>query len=382
MDRIINRIVRLIRRGYSRGMIISEMLDDIDIFSKEKLFEIAKCRIRGKRKFGKLAEKLFFDEDGLRYSTPPEVAMYRAKRLRYETIADVSCGVGIQAIYFAMESERVIAVEKDPVRLKLAQFNAEAFGLDNIEFINGDATSKDVAESVKADVVFSDPSRKPEEPVRYLDTLNPSPIQIYEMYSRITNRIAFELPPQMSKENIVLDGEKEYISLNFRLNRLALYMGDLKSCDTSAVSIPSEEKVTDRDKRVEIKKETRPLLYLYEVDPALHKAELLKNLMGKLEFDGHALMVSRRRTLLTSDEVYESAFLRRYNILATCKFDVQSIKSTLKKLDVSKVTLRIDIDPKEYWSLRNEIERDLVGEKKIHLFRMGDRALIAERESS
>ncbi|RLF56853.1 MAG: SAM-dependent methyltransferase, partial [Thermoplasmata archaeon] len=54
----------------------------------------------------------------------------------------------------------------------------------------------------------------------------------------------------------------------------------------------------------------------------------------------------------------------------------------LKKLDVGKVTLRIDIDPKEYWSLRNEIERDLMGEKKIHLFRMEDRALIAERESS
>jgi len=382
MDRIINGIVRLIRKGYSRGMIVSEMIDDIDIFSKEKLFEIAKCRIRGKRKFGKLAEKLFFDEDGLRYSTPPEVAMYRAKRLRYETIADVSCGVGIQAIYFAMESERVIAVEKDPVRLKLAQFNAEVFGLDNIEFINGDATSKEVAESVKADVVFSDPSRKPEELVRYLDTLNPSPIKIYEIYSRMTSRIAFELPPQISKENIILDGEKEYTSLDFRLNRLALYMGELKSCDTSAVSIPSEEKVTDRDKRVEIRKGGRPLLYLYEVDPTLHKAELLENLMGKLEFDGHALMVSRRRTLLTSDEVYESAFLRRYNILATCKFDVQSIKSTLRKLDVGKVTLRMDIDPGEYWSLRNEIEKDLAGERKIHLFRMEDKALIAERESS
>ena len=378
MNSIINEVVRLIRKGYSRGKIISEMIEDTEIFTKEKLFEIAKCRIKAKKKFGELADKLFFDEEGLRYSTPPEVAEYRAKRLKSEVIADVSCGVGIQAIYFAMVGERVIAVEKDPVRLELAKLNAESIGVENIDFIYGDATSKKIVNRIKADTVFSDPARKPEEPIRTLKTLEPSPIKIYKIYRKVTDRIAFELPPQISREKITIDGEKEYTSLDFRLNRLALYTGALKSCEISAISLPSKERVTDDDEKIGLEVRETPLRYIYEVDPTIVKANLLENLAGAIKFDGYLLMEGKRRTLLTSKKEYDSSFFRRYNLLDFCKFDLSEIKASLRDLGAGKVTLRLEIDPKEYWIFRKDIEKGLHGSRKVMLFRVGDLAIIAE----
>ena len=378
MNSIINEVVRLIRKGYSRGKIISEMVEDTEIFTKEKLFEIAKCRIKAKKKFGDLANKLFFDEEGLRYSTPPEVAEYRAERLRSGVIADVSCGVGIQAIYFAMVSERVIAIEKDPVRIELAKLNAESLGVENIDFIYGDATSKKIIDRIKADTVFSDPARRPEEQIRTLETLEPSPIKIYKIYREVTDRIAFELPPQISKENITIDGEKEYTSLDFRLNRLALYTGALKSCEISAISLPSKERVTDNDEKINLEVRETPLRYIYEVDPTIVKANLLENLAGKIEFDGYLLMEGKRRTLLTSKKEYDSSFFRCYNLLDFCKFDLSEIKDSLRDLDAGKVTLRLEIDPKEYWGFRKEIEKGLSGDRKVSLFRIGDYAMIVE----
>lgn len=378
MNSIIERIVNLIRKGYSRGKIVSEMIEDVDIFSREMLFEIAKCRIEAKEKFGELSSKLFFDEDGLRYSTPPIVAGYRAKRLMSDTVADVSCGVGIQALYFAMKSERVIAVEKNLIRIELAKLNAKSLGIENIDFIHGDATSRGVVDKIRADIIFSDPSRRPMEMARKLETLEPSPLKIYKIYRKISDKIAFELPPQISKENIVIDGEKEYTSLNFRLNRLALYTGSLKSYDTSAISLPSEERLTDKDAEKDMEEGETPLRYLYEVDPTVVKAGLLRKLAGRIDFEGFLLSNDKRRTLLTSTEMYKSSFLRCYNVLYFSRFNLSNIISCLKDMDVGKVTLRMEIDSKKYWKVRKEIERDLTGDRRVTLFKIGDLAVIAE----
>ena len=382
IERIIERIVNLIRRGYSRGKILSEMVEDTSIFSREKLFEMARCRMRSREKFGELGERLFLDEESLRYSTPPLIADYRARRLEGDIIADISCGAGIQAIYFAMRSGKVIAVERDPVKLELAKLNARLLNIENMEFIQGDALSREVYGRIKADIVFSDPSRKPEERIRTMDGLEPPPLKVYDIYRKVTDKIAFELPPQIRKENVLIDGEREYTSLDFKLNRLALYTGPLKRCDVSAISLPREERVTSNDPRRKVGLAEQPLDYLYEVDPTIVKADLLENLAGKIDFDGFLLMMGKRRTLLTSSEWFESSFLRGYHFLTSCKFSVEEIRKELLDVDAGKVMLRFSIDPKDYWRFRKRLEEGLSGSKKVELFRVGERAILAERVNS
>ncbi len=377
INREVNRIVNLIRKGYNRKIILDEIKEIY--FDRNKLFEIAKSRIRAREKFGDLADKLFFDEEGLRYATSPDIATYRADRLKEcKTIADVSCGVAIQAIYFSYICDKIICVEKDRNRAKMAELNFASMGRDNIEVILGDSLNDNVFMKINADCIFSDPARKPEETIRKLETLEPSPIEIYSKYKIKTNNIAVEVPPRIERNRIRIDGELEYTSMNFRLNRVALYTGDLAIYDISAVTLPSKERITNYDESLDLVRNHRTKGYIYEVDPTIIQAGLLNNLAGKVGFDGFLIQRSKRRTLLSSSSLYKSAFLRAYAINGTSPFNIYSMRELLRELGAEKVTLRFAIDASEYWSFRRKLEHDLSGDKHIYLFRIGDKAVMAE----
>uniref|UniRef100_A0A8C9L6A8 Trimethylguanosine synthase n=1 Tax=Pavo cristatus TaxID=9049 RepID=A0A8C9L6A8_PAVCR len=92
--------------------------------------------------------------------TPEKIAEHIAVRVAQSfncnTIVDAFCGVGGNAIQFALTSKRVIAVDIDPEKLSLARSNAEVYGVANqIEFVCGDFMV--LAADLKADVVFLSP---------------------------------------------------------------------------------------------------------------------------------------------------------------------------------------------------------------------------------
>ncbi len=370
-----------IKKGYSKERILRELkrfkrkLKLKNSLKEEDIFEIARNRIKAKEKFGEIATKLFFDENGLRYSTPPPVAEYRAKRLKTNSIADVSCGVGAQLIYFAKESEKAIGVELDWRRAYLARLNLMAMGED-AEIIVGDALSEEISKQIDADIVFSDPSRPPQENVRSLENLKPPPEKVVERYSKITSRIAFELPPQLPPERIPIEGEKEYTSLNFRLNRLALYCDELAECEVSAISIPSLERVTNEIE--EIQPEPNGIKdLLHEVDFTIIKARLLSNLLGKLDLHAGIVIDDGKRVVLSSNSRTPSSFLRDYLVEEICSFNFSEINRRLMKLKAGKVTLRFSLSPSDYWEVRNKLESGLNGEEWFYLFKKEDKAIIA-----
>lgn len=378
-ESLIKKVTQLIRKGYSKEKILRKLKTKKKLLlSPEDIYEVARNRIKAKEKFGELADKLFFDEIGLRYSTPRLIARYRAERLKCDTIADISCGIGAQLISFAEVCEKVYGVEIDRKRALFARLNTEVMKLKNVEIIEGDALSEEVAEKVRnAEIIFSDPSRPPEEKIRTLDNLEPNPYKVIEKYR--SYEIAFELPPQLPPSRVDIEGEKEYTSLNFRLNRLALYTGELASCNRSAISIPSLEKVTDEDEELEPVRTEKVESYIYEVDSAILKAELLPNLLGKLKFHAYILHEEKRRTLLTSDAEISSEFLRKYEVLCVTEFSKHSMIGALRDADAGKVTLKFSIHPSDYWSVRRGLESELHGEKWVFLFRAGENAIIASR---
>lgn len=121
--------------------------------------------------------------------TPEKVAAHAAERCRCDLIVDGFCGVGGNAIQFAMTCSKgnvmkgfelnlmkgcfalnvncnfhflsniiltVIAIDIDPKKIEMAKHNAGIYGVaDRIEFIVGDFFQ--LAESLKADVVFLSP---------------------------------------------------------------------------------------------------------------------------------------------------------------------------------------------------------------------------------
>jgi hypothetical protein len=380
----VEKAVKLIKKGIQRDAVLKR-IRGYPPLTKDDIFEIAKTKIKAREKFGELAERLFFDEEGLRYATPEVVARYRAERLKCGIIADVSCGAGAQLVFFGLHCEKAYGVEIDRKRAFLAMLNAKQLGLDNVEIIVGDALDDATIRKISdAEIIFSDPARPPNEKVRTMENLFPNPLKVYEKYIKVTPEMAFELPPQMPPERVKqsLSGEKEYVSLNFKLNRLALYTGELAEHDVSAVSLPSGEKVTSEDERVKLEKgepELKDLKsFIYEVDYTVVKASLLENLAGKLGFNGIIVEQDNRRVLLSSDQEYSSHFLRRYDVLDVVPFTTFQINRKLKELGAKKVTLRFSLSPKEYWEVRKKMEEGLEGERWLYLFRIGDKGVIAE----
>lgn len=345
-----------------------ELFSRLIIVSRKKIFD----------------KRMKADNDGIRFATPEVVAKYRAKRLKCKTIADISCGIGGQTIFFAKECEKVYAIEIDPKKIEYAERNCERYGLDNVEFICGDALSEDVIDQIpKLDVLFSDPARPPSEDERRLSSLQPGIPKVLEAYSKITNNFAFEAPPQLTPERIQFDCEKEYLSLDGQLNRLNLYFGDIKTCDRSAVALPAEARIDSEHKRSELSITNKIQAYACEPEPSVIKAELLPELANALiennTTDVQLFEIDQKRSLFTSEEPLDHPLAKNnYEIKYVTEMDAKIINSLLKKDSVGTVILRAGIKPEKYWDIRKEVENGLTGNRTVHLFAKGGKAIICK----
>lgn len=331
------------------------------------------------------------DPNGIRFATPEPVARYRASRLKCKTIADISCGIGGQTIYFAKTCDHVYAVDIDSEKLKYAKKNCARHGITNVTFICGDALNPNVISQIpKVDVVFSDPARPPEEERRETNSLRPGIPEVMKAYEDKTTNFAFEAPPQIPPKRIDFNCEKEYISLNGKLNRLTLYFGELKRFDRIALSLPSANALVSAPEAANVP----PLImtdkisyHAFEPDPAVMAADLLPELaLDMFMTSGGYFKIFRpdsKRILLTSELISVHPLIKNnYIVLRTMPIEtdeqIEDVSSYLKKIDAGSVVLRGSVDPENYWPFRNRLETELTGKKKIHLYIRQKEAILCE----
>ncbi|MEZ5334889.1 MAG: methyltransferase domain-containing protein [Methanolobus sp.] len=327
--------------------------------------------------------KMTSDRDGIRFATPEPVAQYRAERLQCKTIADISCGIGGQALHFAQTCDFVYAIEIDPKKVDYARKNAKTMGVENIEFIAGDALKPEIIEKLpELDVVFSDPARPPAEKERNIENMSPSIPDVMEAYAKKSSNFAFEAPPQLSPEKIPFDCEKEYMSLEGKLNRLNLYFGELKKAEISAIALPGKNIIRKTGDTIGIPDRKMPGIYAYEPEECVTKAGLLKQLAGEFAEDGTDVSIvdiDGKRTLISSGNPLDSSlFKNSYKVATIMPFDINKVNPYLKKNSFGTVIIRAAINPDEYWEVRNSLEKDINGERKAHLFIKENNAIICE----
>ncbi len=362
--------MKLIMSGYQPEQVMRKIRARYKGISAKLAYQIGKCRIKAKRKFD-IWDLMLIDEFGLRYSTPDPVAEYIAKRLSCSTIADLGCGIGAQARFFGKYSSKVICVEKDEVRASFAYWNLKQYGVE-FEVIQGDAFDSKVVERVvsEAEIIFSDPSRPEWEKGEKLPKMSPDPRRILKVYSKRWRKeeYAFQLPPQMSPKEVPIPGEREYLSYNSKLNRLTVYLGELAKWEKSVVKIPGEHRLVPSEEEVKVEEAESPKSFLYIVDPAVVKAEMIEDLVATLNGELFLYLKDPRRTSLTSEDLMYSPFFESiYEVLEVIDVEPGKIREAAKKHGAKKVTLRIKIDPKRYWEFRRKIEEGLEGEEHLYL---------------
>jgi hypothetical protein len=314
-------------------------------------------------------DKLAVPEKYLRFSTPATVAIYRAEKLKCNSLVEVGAGVGGQTLAFAKTCKNVLAIEIDKTKANILIQNLKKLKISNVKVILGDALSERILKEIKAfqpEIIFVDTDR-PEQAERTISNIKPPVAKLMETFTKITPKIALEIPPltkdtDETKANYSF--EKEFISLTKQLNRLTLYFNSLKQNKTSAIALPSKEKIVFSGETIKNSDPIENYKYLYVIDPTIITADLLGELSGK--FNSHILQLDK--PIMLSNKELSSNFLTSYKILAICKNEQKKILESLKKLEAKSVVLRCKIQPEDYWKTRNFYENNLKGSKTINLF--------------
>src|SRR5215210_2987008 len=119
-------------------------------------WEQVRLRERARPKFAQ-AEAMFFEREALEQATGEGIAAWRARRYAgCDWVADLGCGLGGDALALARHA-RVVAVDRDPLRLALLRENARVHEMEERLFPLCGQVPDAVPRVVAA---FADPSRR------------------------------------------------------------------------------------------------------------------------------------------------------------------------------------------------------------------------------
>ncbi|MCB0915399.1 MAG: class I SAM-dependent methyltransferase [Actinobacteria bacterium] len=119
---------------------------------------------RATARFGSLAPEILWTGDGLEQASRPSASRHRARRLLdvgVASVADLTTGVGLDALAMAEAGLHVTAVEQDPHTAAAAAANARRLVPDRMRVVQGSCLDASLLARVgRRDAWFIDPSRR------------------------------------------------------------------------------------------------------------------------------------------------------------------------------------------------------------------------------
>lgn len=148
--------------------------------------------------FSRIDEGIRLDEVGLVAVKPEAAALRCARRLPGRTALDAFAGIGGCAIALARTRERVLSLDLDPVRLRMAKHNAKVYGVaDRILFAQADART--MLPAIRVDAIYLDPPwgdrRAAERPRFGLSDFHPSAVDLLPAALAAAPNVALAVPP-------------------------------------------------------------------------------------------------------------------------------------------------------------------------------------------
>jgi hypothetical protein len=308
------------------------------------LLDQARLRRRGGGKFPQ-ADRLLFVDEALQQASSRNVATYRAQGFTaYRRIADLGCGIGADTIALAEAGLQVLAVERDPVRCQIATANLAALGLaERVEVICADWTA--LALDGLVDAAFVDPSRRSgERRIFRLDDMDPPIGAIVALQAQVPH-VAVKTMPGIADADIPPDAEVEFISDRGELKEALLRFGGLctgKARQATLLPGPYSLNANAPQQAVPL---SEPLAYLYEPDPAILRATLVRHLAAQLG----AAQLDPAIAYLTSATLVTTPFARSWQVLRHGPFHLKTLKRWLRELGPGEIVIKkrgsaIDLD--------------------------------------
>jgi SAM-dependent methyltransferase len=301
-------------------------------------------RHKAREKFGDLAARMYFTPDGLEQATRLRVAEHRAARLAAAlpgSVLDAGCGIGGDLVAFARSGITAAGVDRDPLRVAVAEANLAALELGGAVMV-ADATSLDLS---GFGVIFADPARRNARGrVFDLDAYSP-PWSFVE--SLLRRPACVKIAPGIPHEVIPTGVEAEWISDHGDVKEAALWSSWLSSAVRRATVIGPRGLATLTDEDDPGDRTVRSVgRFLYEPDGAVIRAGLVTAVAAGV----NGALVDEHIAYVTSDQSFSTPFARSYEVLEHLPYKEKPLRAALRQRNIGRLTIKkrgVNIVPEE-----------------------------------
>ncbi len=300
------------------------------------LLETALLRVRATSKFSRAAE-MFFIKEALQQASGQIVSSWRARRFKeYEVVADLCCGIGGDAISLVAAS-RVIGIERDPLRLAMAEANLRVYESgERFQGILGDVSEMEPRE-IEAGALFIDPSRRQgSRKVVKLQEYNP-PLSVLERWRQHIPAFCVKVAPGVSWSDLPPDAEVEYISVGGEMREAVLWFGDLRRDGAlrRATVLPAEKSITCAHESDQYIPVAEPGEYLLEPDVAVVRARMT----GQLAAELGAAPLDTSTSYLTAGKQISTPFANCFKVETVLPLNFRKLKNYLRQENISSLEI-------------------------------------------
>ncbi|WP_268531516.1 THUMP-like domain-containing protein [Cellulomonas sp. CW35] len=297
----------------------------------------SRLRAKAHAKLGDFADGMLFTSAGLEQATRLEVAAHHARRYRdagLTHVADLTCGIGADALAFAGVGLRVTAAELDEMTAAIATVNLRHF--PEVEVRHTDGLALDLAD---VDGVYADPARRTgggsrvHDPAAYAPPLD----AVLAVRERVP-ALGLKLGPGVAHRDLPADARAQWVSVDGDVVELGLWFGPL------APEGPGRSALVLAGGTAHVLAPDEPAAahvgelggYLYEPDGAVIRA----GLVGDVALDVRGRLVDPTIAYVTSDERSATPFATGYRVLDRMPFGLKRLRTYLRERGVGRLTIK------------------------------------------
>ena len=182
---------------------------------------------RSRRKLPKLyAVRAIIPPRAFEQSSSEESA--ERKPISGDSLLELTCGLGIDAIAFASRFRRVVTIERDEQLASIVRHNLKLLGINNVEVITSSAEEYIAKCDEHFDWVYADPDRRSSEGRKMvcMEDCSPNMVELMPRLREISERVAIKLSPMFDCAEafrLCNHAEVEVVSLGGECKEVNIY---------------------------------------------------------------------------------------------------------------------------------------------------------------
>jgi THUMP domain-like len=309
-------------------------------------------RERARAKFSR-PHRMFLTRAGLEQSSSESIARHRAARYRpFERVADLCTGIGGDLLALAA-GRQSMAVDLDPVHLRMARHNAEAHGATDLT-----AACADVR-TLRLDALppaFIDPARRASGR-RLPAGVSEPPLGWCLALADHVAQVGIKAAPGLPLELVPAGWEVELIADGRDLKEAVLWSPALATTSRRATLLPGGDSlVAAPGPPVGC---AEPGAFLLDPNPAVTRAGLVEDLARALD----AWKLDRQVGFLSADRPIATPFGRLLEVEASLPWSLKRLRALLRSRGAGAVEIRKRGSAVDVEELRRRL--DLSGDRQL-----------------